>query len=220
MNNSTPGRHSPRHRHEQGDSSARSRKIKALLAGGTVMGFGAVMTLAAWTDQVWAGAEFSAGVFNVETSPTGAEGSYREHPTQNDALELEFEVRAANLSPGDSVAAPLVLRLDADTTYAATVVLESVSPSGSNAPHLSYSIVRVPTASACAPNATGQSVGSGATLAAVSNPVPFSLTPGAGSAAGDPVALCFRVTAGSGLLQGQGATGQWRFVATSVESGP
>ncbi|MBB1022229.1 hypothetical protein G6030_13170, partial [Dietzia sp. E1] len=52
---------------------ARSRRTRAVLAGGSVLGIGAVVTLAAWTDDNWAGSTFSGGTFAVESSASGIE---------------------------------------------------------------------------------------------------------------------------------------------------
>src|SRR5699024_10565703 len=97
-----------------------SRKVKALLAGGLVLGVGAAVTLAAWTDQEWAQGIFGTGSFNIESSTDGT--NFNDHESEGDAAELSFDMPAAeNLSPGDTIAAPFVLRLAAGSTYDATV---------------------------------------------------------------------------------------------------
>lgn len=200
-------------------SKTRSRKFKAILAGGIVLGVGAAVTLAAWTDDEWAEGVFGAGSFNVEGSTTGAPDSFTDHESSDGAASLDFELPAsANLSPGDSVAAPFVLRLDGATTYDATVDLTSAAGTGANAANLSYGIVQVANAGACTVGATGtQIVPSGTALSSTTGKQGFNLTAGADDTAGAAVTLCFTVTAGDGLSEGENATAQWQFTATSAE---
>ena len=199
--------------------ATRSRKFKAILAGGIVLGVGAAVTLAAWTDDEWAEGVFGAGTFNVEGSTTGAEDSFSDHTSSNGAAELSFELPASdNLSPGDSVAAPFVLRLGKGTTYDATVDLTSAAGTGDNASNLTYGIVQVGNAGACTVGATGtQIVPSGTALSSTTGKQGFDLTAGEGDAAGAQVTLCFTVTAGDDLTEGGNATAQWQFTATSAE---
>lgn len=197
----------------------RSRQIKALLAGGTVLGIGAAVTLAAWTDDVWVGADFSAGSFTVESSATGADGSFDNHSSESDALELDFQIGATgNLSPGDALAAPLVLRIAEGTTYDAVVSLEAAAGSGNNADAFTYGIVRVPDSVACTVDATGDVVVPvGTTLDSVANASDIPLAAGQDDSAGPLVSLCFQVLADDSLEQGESASAMWQFVATSVE---
>lgn len=199
--------------------STRSRKFKAILAGGIVLGIGAAVTLAAWTDDEWAEGVFGAGSFNVEGSTTGAEDSFTDHNSSDGAAELSFSLdRGDNLSPGDTVAAPFVLRLDDATTYDATVALTSATGGGDNADALTYGIVQVASAGACSATATGTSVvPAGTALDSTAGASEFDLTAGTDTSAGDPVTLCFKVTADDTLAQGQDTTAQWQFTATSAE---
>ncbi|XSS44541.1 SipW-dependent-type signal peptide-containing protein [Propionibacteriaceae bacterium Y1685] len=50
-------------------ATATSRKFRAALAGGLVLGIGAVVTLAAWTDDENAAGQFSAGTFTWSATP-------------------------------------------------------------------------------------------------------------------------------------------------------
>ncbi|GAA3171571.1 hypothetical protein GCM10020255_060560 [Rhodococcus baikonurensis] len=47
------------------------RKVRALLAGGLVLGIGAAVTLAAWTDNVFGDAQFKTGSWNLQGSFDG-----------------------------------------------------------------------------------------------------------------------------------------------------
>ena len=136
--------------------STRGRKIRAILAGGLVLGVGAAVTLAAWTDDEWAIGDFGAGTFGIEGSTDGT--AFAEHPTEGDAAALEFELAAENLSPTDVVAAPFAMRTTAETTYAATVSLASTAASTDLTGDLTYGIIEVASADACAPEATGTEI--------------------------------------------------------------
>ncbi|MBM6591341.1 SipW-dependent-type signal peptide-containing protein [Brevibacterium sp. RIT 803] len=198
-------------------STTRSRKFKAILAGGIVLGVGAAVTLAAWTDNEWAEGTFGAGSFNVQGSTNGTD--FTDHESSAGAADLTFDLDGGdNLTPGDTVAAPFVLRLDDATTYNASVVLESAAGSGANEANLSYGIVAVDDAASCTEGATGTTVvPAGTALDATIGAQGFDLTAGAGSTAGAPVALCFQVTAGDDLTEGDAASAQWQFTATSAE---
>ena len=198
-------------------SSTRSRKFKAVLAGGIVLGVGAAVTLAAWTDNEWAEGTFGAGSFNVEGSTDGSD--FADHESSGGAAALTFDLDGGdNLSPGDTVAAPFVLRLDDTTTFDASVVLEDATGGGDNPGALTYGIVAVADAAACSASATGTTiVPAGTALGSTAGAQGFDLTAGADDAAGAPVTLCFKVTADDSLTQGQDTSAQWQFTATSAE---
>lgn len=193
-----------------------SRKVRALLAGGLVLGVGAAVTLAAWTDQEWATGIFGAGSFNIQSSADGE--TFDDHETQGDAAALTFELPGAqNLSPGDTVAAPFALQLDADTTYDANVTLTeaTVDPAAAD---LTYGIITVDDVAACTPEATGTSIiPAGTAVGSTEGATAFDLTAGADGATGTPVTLCFQVTAGEDLVEGQNITASWGFLGETVE---
>ena len=49
----------------------RSRKVRAILAGGLVLGLGAAVTLAAWNDSEFAKGTFTSGSLNIQGSVDG-----------------------------------------------------------------------------------------------------------------------------------------------------
>lgn len=200
-------------------SSPRSRRFKAILAGGIVLGVGAAVTLAAWTDDEWTEGVFGAGSFNVEGSTTGAEGTFADHESVGGAADLSFDLSGAdNLSPNTVVVAPFVVRLDAETTSNASIVLTSASGDGANANALTYGIVGVASADACTPGATGEEiVPAGTDLDSAAGAQEVELEAGNGNAAGPAATLCVKVTADSTLSEGDGATAQWHFTATSID---
>ena len=154
-------------------SRTRSRKFKAILAGGLVLGVGAAITLAAWNDSEFATGTFTAGSFNLEGSTTGAAAGYDDHnPDDGDAAAaLVFTTPFDNLAPEDVVYAPFWLRLAAGTTTDATLVVESITTTDSaeaNAADLSYDVYQLASAAATCDAAGiggGTVVASGADLA-------------------------------------------------------
>ncbi|WP_432790987.1 SipW-dependent-type signal peptide-containing protein [Brevibacterium sp. K11IcPPYGO002] len=198
-------------------TKTRSRKFKAILAGGIVLGVGAAVTLAAWTDNEWAEGTFGAGSFNVQGSTNGTD--FADHESSDGAAALTFDLDGGNnMSPGDTVAAPFVLRLDGPTSYDSTVALTSAAGGGDNAAALTYAIVQVASVGDCSATAEGTSiVPEGTALDSTAGAADFNLSAGADTATGDRVTLCFQVTAGDSLEQGQNTTAQWGFTATSAE---
>jgi len=196
-------------------SSQKSRKVKALLAGGLVLGVGAAVTLAAWTDQEWVKGTFSAGNFNVQGSPTGS--NYADHETSENAATLTFEVNPENLSPSDVVAAPFALQSAPDSDYAASVKLTAAT-AGEGAENLTYQVIQVADIASCTPTATGTEVlPAGTAIDSVEGATAFTLPKSAdGVLPGDTTTLCFKVTAGDGLVEGQVTNTQWTLTATSL----
>lgn len=201
----------------------RSRKIKAILAGGLVLGVGAAITLAAWNDSEFATGTFASGEFNLQGSTTAADSGYADHESAAGAAELDFTVPVANMAPDDVVYAPFFVRLAADTTSPADlalVALDSTDTSGTNSAELAYGVYAIDAAAACDATATsGTELGSGATLAddaAISGDT-VSLAIGAPTTdPGAAVQLCFVVTASADLEQGAETVATWQLTATST----
>ena len=198
----------------------KQRKILAVLAGGLVLGIGTAVTLAAWNDSEFASSTFTAGAFDIEGSTDGT--TYAEHDTAATAAAIEFTLNPDNLSPEDVVYAPFWIRIDADTTVAATLLADSVTVAAGTpdaTADLSYNVYAIDAAATCGAAAvSGAPVfATGATLGALTPGAALDLADGATGTAGAPVQLCFEVTAGAGLDQGASATATWEFVATSVD---
>lgn len=189
-----------------------SGRVRALLAGGLILGVGATITLAAWNDSEFVTGTFQAGTFNMQGSPDGT--TFSDHATAPGA-PLAFTVSAAALSPGDVVYAPYAVRLAANTTNAATVTLTSPATSGS-VQNLTYSLIE-PTTYGCTSATTGTVLVPAATaVGTVPGTVTFSLQPGSPTTSpGNAVDLCFVVTAGAGLVQSQAGTATWQLQAAS-----
>lgn len=209
-------------------------RLRAVLAGAGVLGIGAAVTLAAWTDTEWIfggtdsdGTAIGTTVFEVEQNVyDGADFQNRESwPEDATAGRLNFTVAAAALSPGAVVYAPMQLRA-APGSVGGTVVLNAAQQGPATDAGLFGALVYqartgVPQASC---NAAG--IGGGTALAPASSTLAtggsatFEVT-GAPSAtaAGTPVDVCFQITmpasATSTALQGKTVTPVWSFTATS-----
>lgn len=200
------------------------RKVLAVLAGGVVLGVGVGVTLAAWNDSEFATGTFAAGSFNLEGSTTSATADYADHNVDDGdtAASLVFQLPevASSMSPGDVVYAPFWVRLDSTTTNDATLLPAGIAAgTGGNEANLSYTVTAIAAADVCDATAAGTVVATGATLSAQTGATSVPLTQGAtAGTAGTPVQLCFAVTAGADLEQGETATATWEFTATSVDN--
>lgn len=192
----------------------RQRRIRAVLAGGLVLGLGAAVTLAAWNDSEFAQGSFAAGAFNLVGSTNGTD--FTDHANVGTPAALGFTVDSSNLTPTDVVYAPFAVQLDADTTSDAQVTLTQAA-TGGTVTNLSYSVIQ-PTAFGCDASTTGTELVPAATAIGSdpATPPTFALSAGADAAAGAPVFLCFAVTAGADLEQQQAGTATWQLTAASL----
>ncbi|GAB2622198.1 SipW-dependent-type signal peptide-containing protein [Pseudactinotalea suaedae] len=199
-----------------------SRKVRALLAGGVVLGIGAAATLAAWNDSEFATGTFSSGVFNLQGSTEGAAEGYADHAAADGAAALGFSAGFDNLSPGDVTYAPFWVRLDAGTTAPATldlVAIDSTDTTGTNSGQLGYSVYAIDAAADCDETATGGTLlGTATTLADDAEIAGGTTALPVGDPTTEPGAatqLCFIVTAAAGLGQGGETTATWQLTATT-----
>ena len=83
------------------EPSGRRRKItKFALAGVAVLGVGAALTSAAWTDNVWFGGTASSGTVDLQGSVTGQNGTYFEGET---AGNIDLAMGDFTLAPDTAV---------------------------------------------------------------------------------------------------------------------
>ncbi|WP_458107591.1 SipW-dependent-type signal peptide-containing protein [Arthrobacter sp. R3-55] len=188
----------------------KSPKIRAILAGGLVLGVGAAITLAAWNDSEFSQGTFTAGAFNLEGSTDGT--TFGENPVTAPAT-LGFTATPGNLAPGDVVTAPFAVRLDDTTTNDATVTVTTEASTGALT-GLTYSLTQS-AGFGCTEPVTETLVAAGQALGTTPGSVTFDLAQGTGTANGDAVNLCFRITADDDLVQSQSGTTTWEFAAQS-----
>jgi predicted ribosomally synthesized peptide with SipW-like signal peptide len=209
-------------------------RLRAVLAGAGVLGIGAAVTLAAWTDTEWIfggtdrdGTAIGTTVFEVEQNVfDGAGFANRETaPPGGTAGRLNFTVQAASLSPGAVVYAPMQLRAAPGSVGGTAVLNAGAAGAGSDGALFGALVYQartgVPQAGCNAAGITG-----GTALVAAGSPLTtagstaVTLPPGTGGDAGTPVDVCFQLTmpasATSSALQGKTVTPVWSFTATSA----
>jgi predicted ribosomally synthesized peptide with SipW-like signal peptide len=196
-----------------------SRRTRALLAGGLVLGVGATATLAAWVDTENAAGSFTATVFDTEASVNGT--TYADSPT----------APGATMSAGSTRYGLLSIRTKTNSTagslsiQAATVTNGATDTAPLLGDALRYRVVRSATCTAAAFTGTptwvvggagdtralntAQNAGTTVALAAATTTAPGAATP-----------LCFEVTLPAGAsnsLQGKSATAVWTVTSTSAQ---
>lgn len=206
------------------NSSPRRRKVQALLAGGAVLGVGALVTLAAWTDDEFALGQFGASTFNLEGSTVAAGEGYEDHDDIEGPATLTFDGDPM-MTPNETVYAPFWVRLDAATNVDGAIEAEggiSVAASeGANADNMSFEVYHGVDACDSDSIETGTLVASGGTLNDVdANPEAIDdLTANDAGTAGEEELLCFAVTSADedSFLEGGTAATTWQVQATSDE---
>jgi predicted ribosomally synthesized peptide with SipW-like signal peptide len=217
--------------------SEKATKVRALLAGGLVLGIGAAFTLAAWTDNEWVfgqsengggpGTKFYQMEQNTWSAPSG--GVEWGHKPEAPGGALTFSVNADNLVPGTTVYAPMQLRAsDKSQSLVATLTgaarldqADSAANSAALYGALRYQLKQGVDKDLCNATNFGSNgsdiVGVGSTLNSRSD-TPISLPAGTtDAAAGTPVSLCFALTLPSSApvdLQGLKTTPVWTFSST------
>lgn len=201
-------------------SAVHSGKVKAVLAGGLVLGVGAAVTLASWTDQAYVDATFGTSSFNIQVDTQGGGEAWVEADTEAAASDLVFSVGVEALVPGGTVYAPVSLQTDPSGSVAGTVTLEGARP-GSGADQalfdaLTYTVTELEQGATCADGAVGGTPLVAGRLTDGSAPDAIALA----ADGGDRADLCFAVTlppeASSNTdLQGVTTSALWRFAATS-----
>ncbi len=198
---------------ETGENRDRRRKVAAVLAGGLVVGVGTMATLATWNSAEYASGTFTAGKFNLQGSvDQTAFSDYESAP----GAGLSFSTPVSALTPGDTVYAGYALRLDKNSSNAGAVVVSAQAGTG-DVSNLTYSLFTT-NAKGCSDTSTivTKVVADGTAVGTVGSPTTFTVAKPSGGSDGAPVYLCFKVTAGSSLQQGQTGTATWKFTATSV----
>lgn len=191
---------------------SRSRRIRAVLAGGLVFGVGATMTLAAWNDSEYSSATFTAGRFDIVGAVDGA--TFSSHPVGSPAA-LTFSAPFGAMVPGTTVYSLFSVKT-ANPSVAGSLQLSVASTAGTGlGPYLRYG-VRTITGTTC--NATTYPAGT----AVVADNSTMS-TGGTGSQAvgangGSTVNYCISVTLPSTAdngAQGLTAVQTWQILGTA-----
>ncbi|MCH8569792.1 SipW-dependent-type signal peptide-containing protein [Nesterenkonia sp. AY15] len=214
----TPPASRPETFESQTRAHSRRRKIKAVVAAGTVLGIGAVATLATWNDSEFAQGLFGAGSYNVESSEDG--NGFAEHP-EGEPAQLQFS--AANAAPGDKFAAPLWLRTDEETTIDGMITGITSVGTGQVENFVDVRVLEVTGGTCAAGSNSGNVIATGAHLGelegALSKDEQIRLVNGESDTAGTSVQLCFQVTAADeNILEPKAkASATWKVQTESVE---
>jgi predicted ribosomally synthesized peptide with SipW-like signal peptide len=202
--------------------SVRALRLRAVLASGLVLGTGAAVTLASWTDREYATGAFQSSVFSTESSVNGAafaDNSVSPGPTVS---------VGGPFTPGTSSYFSVAIRTTAGS-LAGTAALAGATLGGADAATLGAALVYrvVRTTATCDASAFGGSpvfvVGASGTARAltagqetgVTNPLAAASSSTPGAATG----FCFEVTLPAGApnsLQGKTTTATWQFTTTSA----
>lgn len=177
----------------------KSRKIRALAAGGAVLGVGAAVTLAAWSDSEFAEGLFTTSDFGIHATTGGA--PFSENPDTEQALELTF-AGAEALAPGDTVAVDYQIKNVPDGADS-LVTFEQQNISGALDGALTAQVVQT-TDATCTPETTGTELPTGGTFELIAQ---------------DPQNLCLQVSLAEGYSEVDSAQSSivWQFDAAELE---
>ncbi len=199
----------------------RALRLRAVLAAGVVLGSGAGMTLASWTDVEYGTGSFTGSVFATESSVGGS--AYAANATAPGATATI----SGAFAPGVSAYLPVLIRTTA-ASVAGTVTLNGATLGGTDAATLGAALVYrvVRTTATCAASAFSGTpvfvVGSAGTTrpltAGQETGVVNPLGAATAGAPGSPTGFCFEVTLPTGAansLQHKSASATWQFTAVS-----
>lgn len=191
----------------------RSRRLRAVLAGGLVFGIGVTATLAAWNDSEYGTASFTAGKFDIVGAIDGT--TFSSHATTGAAATLNFQLAPTAMAPGNSTYALFSVKT-ANPSVAGTLQLTAGTPAGTGlATYLTYG-VRTIAGTTC--NSTTYAAGTavvadGSALTAGGSATQVVTANGAAQ-----VNYCFAVTlplTAPNAAQGLTMTQTWQFLGTS-----
>lgn len=213
------------------------RRIRALFAGGLVLGIGATATLASWNDGEYATATFTSGRFDIVGSVTGAPGSFAQHTSTGTAAALTFTIASGSTTamvPGNVAYALFSVRTTAVTdrpaipgavnSVAGTVQLTANannSADGTLGKYLTYQ-VRTISGTTCTASTFGQGTPIMPASGSPEGTYPLSAsavqTQTLDAAAGNQVNYCFAITLPASApneAQGLSLSAGWTFVGTT-----
>ncbi len=212
------------------NSATRQRrgKVRAILAGCAVLGVGAAVTLAAWTDSEWVWGGGSGDGDNIGTSQFDVQQNVWDgvggtaNFVDREAIpggQLRFQPNATALTPGDTITAAMQLRT-ANGSDAAEVSLQGAVTNGSDADlftAMTYAAYEDVSQADC----QAQITGGGTVLVPPGSPLsqPGAATFTLAANSGSTMDLCFVLSLpadASDALQGLQVSPAWDFTADSV----
>lgn len=149
----------------------RRKKVRAVMASGLVLGVGAAVTLAAWSDSVWGEGSFgSAGSdFNIQGYFSATEG-WDEFISPDEAGTMEFGPASEALVPGVPVFQLVGLHEEKGDLGADITITQTALTTNPLTSQVAVTVADLGTSEAvptsCSPTGTGMSFDSAGTLAA------------------------------------------------------
>lgn len=198
----------------------RSRRVRAVLAAGLVLGVGSAATLAAWNDSEFSSATFTAGKFGITGSLDGQ--TFTDYTISGSPAPLNFQLPPTAMTPGMTTYALFSVKTLPDSV-AGNVTLSVSTSTGALLPNLSYGVRLIPT-----PTDGVEATKCGATAynASTSVVVPAGTAMATGAAGSQPVGAngsgqvnyCFAVTLSANAdnsAQSKTANQVWQVLGTS-----
>ncbi|SDH27522.1 SipW-cognate class signal peptide [Agrococcus jejuensis] len=193
-------------------------RLRAVLAGGLVLGIGTTATLAAWNDSEYATATVTASRFGIEGNINGT--GYAEHAT-SPGPTLVFSPVTSAMSPSTSSYTTVLVRTTALTNIGGSLVMSTSSaPSDATlAAQLTYSVRSVPLGTTCDANVFTNSTGTQivATNTPLTTAVPAN-TQTLSTLGANPLTYCIRISMLStapSTVQGLTTNVTWAWTGTS-----
>ena len=211
--------------HERTAGPSLFTRARAILAGALVLGVGAAVTVAAWTDNEYSEGSFSATTFTTESSVNFG-GTWADNIASPGAT-MTFST--AGMSPNTFRYGSLWVRTKpASDSGSLTLTAPTIVDTPATAPTLSsvllYRVITTAAITAC----DASLFTAGASYIVGSSAGPVALTTAGGSTAvaaaasatlpGTPTRFCFEVTlpaSAPNTVQGKATSAVWRVNATS-----
>lgn len=190
-----------------------SIRVRAALAGGLVLGLGAGLTVASWTDALFVAGAFTASRFSLETNLNGAD--YTSVPTVSASVTGVFP------GTGGAVYVPFSVRTASDSVGGTLAISAAANPAAGLPTVLRYRIVRGASACTAAGFSSGSYVaGDASTTRAVSASLPSAAAGSLTAAGASPLSYCieFSIPAGTAASGIAGTSGTLTLALTGTSS--
>lgn len=191
-------------------------RLRAILAGGLVLGIGTTATLAAWTDEEHASGTFAAGTFSIVGSTNGT--VFSDHTTEPGA-PLVFTVKPDAMVPGMTTYALYSVKTAPESVGGSVQLTADAGNLSGLGAYLRYGVNTI-AGTNCEASTFDEGtpvVNAGTALTAGSNTMGALAANGAST-----INYCFAVTLPADApneAQGTTLDGQWVFQATTDPAG-
>lgn len=190
-------------------------RVRAILAGGLVLGVGCTLTLAAWNDSEFAAGTFTASSFQIESSVTSG-GAWLAHPTSGSAAAIAFN--SAGMSPSTVNYAPVWVRTTPGSLSGTLTLQGASNGNAALAAALAYRVVRYSSGTCDSSQFTA---GASYLVGSQASKAPLTTSGAATAVAANsltPTQMCFEVTmlaSADNSLQGANVTATWEIKGIS-----